>query len=169
MKPMRALLAGLAGGAAMTAGGVLLRLIELAPANLEMIWGSFLTGTSGVGTWLLGLAIHLAIATAGGLLYAYIMERLREPGWRVGLGIAILHFGIAGLLLTVVWELNDAVRAGLVVDPGGYGFGGFFFLFGVHLLYGATMGAVYAPPREPVPTPGSDALDAYHRELEMRR
>lgn len=173
MNLIRALFAGVAGGAAMTAAGALFRLVGLAPMNLERIWGSNFTGASGPGTWLLGLAIHLAVAGGVGLLYAAVMLTLRHPGWRAGLGLSFLHFAIAGLFLTVVVDVNSAVASGRVGDPGGFGsamgFGGFFFLLWVHMAYGATMGFAYAPPREPVPPPGSDELEAYEHEVEARR
>lgn len=167
---IRAILAGVCGGIAMTVAGALFRLVGLAPMNLEMIWGSNFTRTAGAGTWILGLAVHLVVAGGVGVLYASIMDLLRQPGWRAGLGLSFLHFAIAGLFLTIAVDVNAAVAAGVVADPGGFGsamgFGGFFFLLWVHLAYGATMGAVYAPARGVVPPPGSDELEAYERKLE---
>ena len=151
MNTRRAFLAGVAGGAVMAV------LVKIVPVNVEMILGTFFL-PSGIGAWLLGLALHLALSGAIALLYGLGFERVTHrasPG--IGAAFSLVHVVLAGLALAALPAVHPLIP-GQIRAPGAFmssiGFGGVLLFLIEHLVYGAIVGQLYghvAHPRETVP------------------
>lgn len=114
MKADRAFVAGIAGGAAMTALGWLGRITMGLPSNMEMMFGTMF-GTmfgmrEGPGAWLLGLAIHLIGSGLIALIYARVFEHVtHRAGWLIGTGIGFVHAVIAGVVMGFIPAMHALI------------------------------------------------------------
>lgn len=151
MNMKRAFLAGVVGGLVMAV------IAKLGPVSLEMLLGTFLL-PRGVGAWVLGLVLHLAISGAIALLYGLGFERItHRAGPGIGAAFSLVHFAVAGLALAAIPALHPLVPEQMRA-PGafmsGIGFGGVLLLLIEHVVYGAIVGQLYgrvAHPREAAP------------------
>lgn len=146
MRAKRAFMFGILGAAAISAASAILRTIGL-PIRLELILG---TGTGlepGAGALVLGLAIHLAIGGAFGLLYGWLMETVWDHGGAgTGMILAVMHATIIGMLIGLTPMFHPLIPERMAF-PGPYfanlGAAGVVSFYAIHILYGAIVGAGY--------------------------
>jgi hypothetical protein len=165
MKTGRAIVAGLVGGLAMTVLAWLVRLTGL-QMNAEMMLGSMVSSAPGLGTWLIGFMMHMVISALIALAYAWGFERVtHRAGVTVGLGFAVIHVIIAGVVMAVIPAIHPMIPERMPA-PGAYlsNMGATFVALFVleHLLYGAIVGAMYGPVEHPAgrPVVAADARQA---------
>lgn len=153
MHPTRAALVGVAGALAMTALMLVLRAVGATSMNFETMLGSMFTTDLGLGTWVLGLAIHLGFGALFGIAYALGMEGLRRQNAGIGLAFALIHTVVSGWVLPQLMLIHPLVRSGQMQNPGflasSYGAGQVVVFALLHLLYGAVVGALYRLHRRP--------------------
>lgn len=146
MKNDRALAGGLLGAIAMSVCLSLLRLAGL-PVNLELLLGSALGAIPSLATWFVGFAIHLLFGCLFGVVYGWLFERVLHRA-RVYGGVLLgsVHAIAAGLFLGAI-PLFHARVPELDPAPGAFflaaGPAGPLALLGVHLVFGAIVGAIY--------------------------
>ena len=117
--------------------------------DLEMMLGSLLLGALGPGVWLIGLGVHLLIGGVLGVAYATAFEvAFTEAGAGLGVAIGAVHAVIAGIVLAFMPAVHPLMPA-LVPAPGLFmlelGAFGVLLFIGLHLIYGAIVGAYYGP------------------------
>ena len=158
----RAINAGFLGAAAMTVLMIALRMLGITSMNLETMLGSMATSTADFGSWGLGFLIHLIAGGIFGILYGFVMENLGRTGWSVGVGIAVVHSVLSGLMLPLIGAMHPLVRTGRMPAPGLFasalGGTGVVVFIALHLLFGAIVGAYYivlstAPQSRPAESP----------------
>ena len=150
MKYGHAFVAGVVAGVLVSALTAAARAVGVA-VNFEILLGTMLGHPPSLWTWLAGLAVHLLFAGVVGLLYGWGFETLSgRADWRVGLAFGVVHAVVAGILLWVVPVVHPLMGE-RIPAPGPFlsRFGGLGVLveFAVHLVYGATVGALYGPTR----------------------
>lgn len=147
MHAKRAAVVGVIGALAMTALMLGLRAVGATAMNFESLLGSMLTGRPDLGTWFLGLALHLGFGALFGLAYALGMEGLRRQSAGIGLAFALIHTAFSGWLLPQLMLLHPLVRAGTLENPGflaaNLGPSEVIVFAVLHLLYGAIVGSLY--------------------------
>lgn len=138
--------AGVVGGVLMSVVMLLIRASGASNLNLEMSLGNLITGKLSLATWLLGFGMHLLIAGLFGLVYGAVFRAVERSSTRLGILIAVANWSVVGLVLGAV----KRTTAGFI-EPGYYGINygtvGFFEIFFVHLLFGATVGFLFAHAR----------------------
>ena len=143
-----AILAGLAGGLAMELSAVLVRLLGFGRHSMVSYEGCMITGReSGVWSYFVGMAMHLALSLLIALAYACSFEAVwGGAGWLRGLATAVPHWLAAGLVVPLMDRASGCVRRGTVEALGPFAGGSrrafFAFLVG-HLVYGSTVGSFY--------------------------
>ena len=154
-----AFLAGVVGGAVMTAMMATGRLTGMTEMNMEMALGSMVTQALGAGTWLLGLVMHLTLSGLIACLYAVGFEYVtRRAGWPVGVGFSVIHLIIGGLVMGMMGSFHPLmVNAPPPAPPGHLAAPGLFATnYGamttaafvvLHLIFGAVVGAMYPAVR----------------------
>lgn len=146
MRAKRAILFGVLGAAAISAASVVLRTIGV-PIRMELILGTAFGTAPGPAAFALGFAMHLAIGGAFGLLYGWLMETVWDHGGAgVGMILAVLHSTLIGMAIGLTPRFHPLIPEQMA-DPGPYfaniGVAGVLAFFGIHLLYGAIVGAGY--------------------------
>lgn len=154
MNSGRAFVAGVVGGAVMSALMWMARVLMEMPANLEMMLGTMFGMMPSATTWLIGFAIHLMISGLIALIYAWGFEHLtHRAGWLVGAGFGLIHALIAGLVMGMMPAMHPMMPEQMP-PPGAYmsnlGTMGIMAEFMLHLVYGAIVGAIYGPVRQHV-------------------
>ena len=152
MKTGTAFLAGVVGGAVMSALMWMGRILMDMPANLEMMLGTMVM-EPGPTAWIIGLVMHLMISGLIAIIYAWGFERVtHRAGWLVGAGFGLLHALIAGMVMGVMPAMHPRMPEPMM-PPGAYmssmGATGVAMEFVLHLIYGAVVGAIYAPVLHP--------------------
>ena len=134
--------------------------------NAPMLLGSFITGYLSVATWTLGLLMHLLICGLAALIYAAIFEAAKKSAWWLGMVIGAASWVISGSLLPLLVFIHPLVPQ-VIIGPGAftynYGASNMLWFCGLHLLYGAVVGTIYAqaPALDSESTPtGLDHSDA---------
>ncbi len=148
MKIGKAFLAGVIGGAVMSALMWMGRVIMEVPANLEMMLGTMVL-EPGSTAWIIGLMMHLMISGLIAIIYAWGFERVtHRAGWLVGAGFGLIHAIIAGMVMGTMPAMHPRMPEPMM-PPGAYlssmGAMGVMMEFVLHLIYGAIVGAMYAP------------------------
>ena len=143
-----AVLAGLAGGLAMEVSAVLIRLLGFGRHSMVSYEGCMLTGrVSGPGSYAAGMVMHLALSVSIALIYAWAFESIwGGASWLRGAATALPHWVAGGLVVPLFDRASGCVGRGVVerLGPFATGSGAAFFAFLVgHLVYGATVGALY--------------------------
>jgi hypothetical protein len=146
MRAKRAFVFGILGAAAISVLSAVLRAVGL-PITLEMILGTMFGWAPSPGAFVLGLAMHLAIGGAFGLLYGWLMETVWDHGGAsMGMILGVLHASLIGMIVGMTPQWHPLVPERLA-DPGPYfanlGIAGVLCFFAVHVLYGAIVGAGY--------------------------
>lgn len=149
MKVGRAVVAGLAGGIAMTILGWLVRRMGV-DMNAELMLGTMMARPES-GAWIIGFLIHMLIAVVFALIYAWGFERLtHRAGVMVGLGFAVVHIVFAGLVMLMMPVVHPMIPE-MMPPPGafmsGMGATGIVLFVIEHLMYGAIVGGVYGAVR----------------------
>jgi len=147
MSTSRAIIAGAVGALAITLVTALLRAMGM-PVNFEMVLGSMLTATIGMSTWLLGFLIHVSTGAIFGVIYAAVFQRwTRRADATTGVGVGAVHALFSGLALGTLPAVHPLVPEHMTA-PGIFlshlGSGGVIVYIGLHLLFGAVVGAMYA-------------------------
>jgi hypothetical protein len=148
MKVGKAVIAGVVGGVAMTLLGWIVRRLGI-QMNAEMMLGTMTGGAPALGTWLVGFVMHLVISALIALAYAWGFEHVtHRAGVAVGLGFAIVHVVIAGMVMAMIPAMHPMIPEQMPA-PGAFmaNMGATFVaLFLIeHLLYGAIVGGMYGP------------------------
>ncbi|MCA1634202.1 MAG: hypothetical protein LC802_11035 [Acidobacteria bacterium] len=145
----KAFLAGVVGGTVMTIIMALVRATMMPQANPEMMLGTMTGSMPGMGTWVMGLVIHLILSGVIALIYAVGFEYVtHRAGVLTGLGFAIIHLIIGGVVMGMMPMMHPMIPEQMM-PPGAFmsGMGmmgtGLFVL--EHLIYGAIVGAMYTP------------------------
>ncbi len=146
MRARRALLFGVTGAAAISVVSWVLRAVGL-PIQLEMILGTAVSGMPGTTAYLVGLAMHLAIGGAFGLLYGWLMETVWvHGGASMGMILSVIHAALIGMAVGLTPQFHPMIPEHMPA-PGPFfanlGTGGVVAFFAIHLLYGAIVGHGY--------------------------
>jgi hypothetical protein len=152
MKPGKAFVAGVVGGAAMSVLISSARLLGL-PMNLAMLLGTMTGLAPGAGTWLVGLAMHLVISGLIGMLYGVGFEHVaRRSGALPGIVFSLVHIVVAGLAMGMLPSIHPLIPE-LVPAPGAFmshvGEGAVIAFVAFHAIYGAVVGEMYGPVVHP--------------------
>lgn len=147
MNTGKAFVAGVIGGAVMSALMWMGRLMGM-PANLEMMLGTMIM-EPGTTAWILGLVMHLMISGLIALIYAWVFEHVtHRAGWLVGAGFGIVHAIIGGMVMGMMPAMHPRMPDPMM-PPGAFlsnlGPMGVVAEFVLHIVYGAIVGAIYAP------------------------
>lgn len=145
MRLGKALVFGVLGSAAISVLSAALRLAGL-PIGLELLLG-MLAGRTPEHAFGLGLFLHLGIGGLFGLVYGYLFERVWDHGGALtGVLTAVVHASLIGFFVGFASELIPLIPSRMP-DPGPYfaglGPAGVAAFFGLHLVYGALVGAGY--------------------------
>jgi hypothetical protein len=146
MRSGRAVIFGVIGAGAISVASALLRAMGLG-INIELILGTLFGGDPSPATFALGLAIHLGIGAAFGLLYGYLFERVWDHGGAsTGMMLAVIHAALIGMAIGLTPQFHPLVPERLA-DPGpffaNWGVAGVVAFFGLHIVYGAVVGGGY--------------------------
>ena len=146
VRAQRAIAFGVLGAGTISVLSAALRALGL-PIRLEMLLGTSLGIEPGGAAFLIGLAMHLAIGGAFGLLYGWLMETVWDHGGAsTGMILAVIHASIIGMAVGLTPQFHPLVPE-RIADPGPFfaniGIAGVLSFFGIHLLYGAIVGHGY--------------------------
>jgi hypothetical protein len=146
MHKSQAFWAGVTGALVMTIIMALARFAGM-DFNLEMIMGTWFGLEPGVGTWLFGLVVHLAIGGLIGLAYGSAFEYwLHRARWSTGVGVAVIHTVIAGILMGALPAVHPLIPE-VLMAPGpflvNFGLSGIVAFVVLHLIYGGVVGSMY--------------------------
>lgn len=146
MRAKRAIVFGILGAGAISVLSALLRAVGI-PIRLEMILGTMFGLHPSAGAFVLGLAVHLAIGGAFGLLYGWLFETVwNHGGASMGMILGVLHAALIGMAVGLTPQWHPLVPE-VIPDPGPYfanlGVAGVLFFFGMHVIYGAIVGHGY--------------------------
>lgn len=152
MKAGKAFVAGVIGGAAMSALMWMGRVMMDMPANLEMMLGTMFADPRPTA-WTIGLIVHLMISGGIALIYAWGFEHVtHRAGWLVGAGFSIVHSLIAGTVMGMMPAMHPRMPEP-IMPPGAFmssmGTTGVVMEFVLHLVYGAIVGAMYGAVLHP--------------------
>jgi hypothetical protein len=147
MNYSRAFIAGVVGGAVMVIILTLVRVMGIMDVNLSMMEGSMITASTGPGVWILGFIMHLIISGLIALVYAAGFEYVtHQAGWLVGLGFSLIHILIAGIIFGFLPAMHPLMPNPMPA-PGFFmsnkGLMGVIAFAMLHMIYGATVGAMY--------------------------
>jgi hypothetical protein len=124
MKYGKAFGAGIIGAVAMSIIMAMARAMGI-PVSLEKLLGTLLGGPSSLTTWGMGFLMHLVAGGLFGLLYAVGFEyTAQHANWLVGPLLGVVHGVLVGIFMAQV-----DVRV----------------VIGLHIFYGAIVGALYGP------------------------
>ena len=146
MRAQRAMVFGVVGALAISAISVGLRAVGL-PINLELLLGTSFGLAPGAPAFVIGLAMHLAIGGAFGLVYGWLFERVwNHGGASTGMILSFIHAALIGMTVGLTPGLHPLVPERLP-DPGPFfangGALGVLSFFAAHLVYGAIVGHGY--------------------------
>jgi hypothetical protein len=154
MKSRSPFFAGVVGGVATSLLATLVR-AQGVPVNTELLLGTFSGGRPGPSEWISGFILLLLLSGAIGTLYGYGFQLLApRAGLAAGLAFGFVHAICGGVLLEATTVIHP-----LVPDPipdagaflGNFGPVGLLFFFGSHFVFGAIVGGLYEPPKNPLP------------------
>lgn len=138
------------------------------PVNMELMLGSMLTDETGMGTWFLGLAMHVFAGALFGVLYAKIFLRSGRATVGRGAAIGFVHGVLSGLMLAVMPAIHPAIPE-LIPAPGillsNLGTGGVLLFLAVHVLFGGIQASPFAGKR----FVRADDIDGVERVVVRRR
>ena len=109
MRAGKAILFGVLGAGAISVTSVILRTIGL-PIRLELILGTAFGLHPGPAAFALGLATHLAIGGAFGLLYGWLFEAVwLHGGAFTGMLLGTLHAALVGMGVVLTPQFHPMV------------------------------------------------------------
>ncbi len=140
------MLSGVLAGLMITVLSAVCRVAGLMNFSLERAFGTLLLGTSGPGSWIVGLVLHLAFSAIFALLYAEGFRRMNLANARIGAAFGVVHWIAIGIFIGILPSLRPMMAA-TVSAPGPFalslGYLGFFLLLAMHLIFGAVVGTAY--------------------------
>jgi len=148
--------AGVIGAAVMVLGMWIARALGINGFNFGYFWGSLFTGTTTVGSWILGFIITLILGGLIALIYAAVFEAIGRSnrGWGV-LG-GVVHLITGGLAIGWISLAHPAIPQA-ISDPGCYtanfGWPSVFAFSILHLIFGAIVGGTYHPIHKQIAMP----------------
>src|SRR4051794_21459309 len=117
MRSGRAILFGIIGAGAISVVSAGLRAVGL-PIRLEMLLGTSVGLVPSASAFALGLAMHLAIGGAFGLLYGWLFERVwNHGGASTGMILGVVHAALIGMAVGLTPRFHPMVPEHLA-DPG---------------------------------------------------
>lgn len=148
MNAPRAFLAGVVGGAVMSALMFLGRAGLGLDVDLEMLMGTVFL-ERGAAAWLLGLGMHLMMSGLIGVGYALAFERVTQKASAgIGAAFSVVHMLVAGPVMGGVVPLVHRLVPEQMPGPGYFlahhGAAGVATFVVLHLVFGAVVGALYA-------------------------
>lgn len=150
MNTSKAFLAGVVGGAVMSALMAMARLMGM-PVKLELMLGTMIGLAPGTTTWIIGFLMHLMISGLIALAYGAGFENVtHRADWKVGAAFSILHILIGGVFMGMVPMMHPLVPeqmpapGAFMSNQGAIGVAAFVML---HVIYGAIVGALYGTVR----------------------
>ena len=148
MSSGKGFVAGIAGALGMSLLMIIARGLGV-HIDMEMLLGSMVTSTLGLGTWILGFALHLAIGAVCGWIYAFCFERLtRRAGAGVGMGYGAVHALLAGAVVAALPYVHPLIPVTLPA-PGAFlanlGDTAVISFIALHIVFGAIVGVFYKP------------------------
>lgn len=146
MKTARAIGFGILGACAVSATSAVLRAAGI-PIRLELLLGTVLGAVPEDHAFAVGLPVHLVAGGAFGLLYGWLFERVWDHGGAsTGMILGVIHGACVGMFVGLTPMLRPAMPYA-IPDPGPFfanaGVSGVVGFFGLHVLYGAIVGAGY--------------------------
>ncbi len=166
MNTNKAFVAGMLGGVAMTLVMWMARTFMGMDVNLSMMLGTMFVQPPGTTAWIVGFIMHLVISGMIALLYAWAFEHVtHRAGWLVGLGFSLIHSIATGIFMGMVSAIHPLIKSGQMPAPGYFmaNKGPMYVvaLFMLHAIYGAIVGARYAPVSSaPLPVGGRGTAHA---------
>lgn len=116
--------------------------------DFSLMWGTLVGLPIGAQAWIVGFVIHLVVGGLIALLYAAIFKAFSGAGVLRGGILGIVHALIAGLAIALLPLVHPLMNNGRMPSPGpyfsGHGLPGILLFFGIHIVYGATVGLVCA-------------------------
>lgn len=148
MQPAKAIVGGIVGAGVLTVVLAMARGLGI-PLNLEVMFGSLITGTTGPTTWMLGFVLLLMRGIVLGLIYAAIFEYvIHRAGWKWGVALGAAQAILAGLILGALPAIHPLIPESMPA-PGMFmshlGTAAVVTFFMINMLFGAIVGAVYDP------------------------
>jgi hypothetical protein len=140
--------AGIIGGSVTSLILILARSLGM-DVNFELLLGTMLGGEPSAARWIFGFVLHLMISGFIALIYASGFEHVtHQAGWRVGAAFALVHTLVGGIFLGLMPLLHPLVPE-VLAAPGAFmsnfGLAGVISFAGLHVIYGALVGAMYGP------------------------
>ncbi|HSO34155.1 MAG TPA: hypothetical protein VLT33_16585 [Labilithrix sp.] len=150
MRAQRAVVFGVVGALAISAFSLVLRRLGI-PIRLELLLGTSFGLRPSMPAFAVGLAMHLAIGGAFGLLYGWLFETVwKHGGASTGMILGVIHAALIGMAVGLTPSFHPLVPQQLP-DPGPFfanaGAWGVITFFAVHVLYGAIVGRGYGHVR----------------------
>lgn len=116
--------------------------------DFAMMWGTIIGLPMGVAAWWVGFCIHLLVGGLFGLCYAGLFKAFSGAGAFRGSLFGIGHAIVTGVVIGFVPLIDTAMESGRMLNSGPYfsreGVGGILLFFFIHIVYGATVGWIYA-------------------------
>lgn len=149
MKTGTAFLAGVVGGAVMSAIMFMARTVVGMEVKLELLLGTMIGLQPGTTAWIVGFVMHLVISGLIAIAYAWVFENvLHRAGWQTGVLVALAHILVAGVFMGMMPMVHPLVPE-VLPGPGffmlGLGMMGLVAFVMLHLIFGAIVGAMYGP------------------------
>lgn len=118
-------------------------------ANMEALMGTMVYQKPGGTAWVVGFVMHMMLSILIALIYMVGFEKVtHKANALIGAAFAIPHAIIGGLVIGLLGAVHPLIPA-MMPNPGPYmiNMGAIYVvaMFAVHMMYGATVGAVYAP------------------------
>ena len=154
MKAGKAFVAGMIGGAAMSAVMWMGRSMMGMDVNLSMMLGTMFVQPPGSAAWVVGFMMHLMISGLIALIYAAAFEHVtHRAGWGIGVLFSLVHSVGTGLFMGMVPAIHPMIRSGQMPAPGIFmankGAMYVVMLFVLHAIYGAIVGGMYGEVAQP--------------------
>jgi hypothetical protein len=154
MNSGRVFLTGVVGALAMAIALAAIRAMDL-PLNLGLLLGTMTGLEPSQTTWMIGMAMHLALGGVFAYAYAFAFESLTDgAGPILGVAFGVFHGMIAGVLLLALPYVHPGMPEAVRV-PGPFmatfGPAGVLAFMFVHMLYGGIVGVLYPPLQKPAP------------------
>jgi hypothetical protein len=144
----KAFLAGIVGAVAMTIMLSIAIFAGFRVLDFSMMWGTLVGLPKGGAAWMAGFLIHLLVGGLFALIYAALFKAFSGAGLLRGCAFGVVHALITGVLIALLPLVHPLMSTGRMVAPGPYfsgrGIAGILFYFAIHIVYGGTVGWLYA-------------------------
>jgi len=153
MKTGKAFLAGVVGGAVMSAIMLMARTLMGMDVKLELLLGTMIGLQPGQAAWIIGFVMHLMISGLIAIAYAWAFENvLPRANAGAGVLVSVVHILIAGVFMGLMPMMHPLVPE-MMPGPGFFmlnlGVMGLVAFVMLHVIFGAIVGAMYGPVLHP--------------------